>query len=352
MTRRRRLPGSLQGLALVLAVVVGADLALVGYAAARPGGDNLILPYSTTSVPAVARPGVDAYAASPEALGLVSSLSGPVSADESDPDQSLRHVLAELLVVARTDDVRRLRRRTIPVVESVLEGTSDGLVRHRESGRDVDRYPLPSGWVSAETQGLLLSVTSRLYRLTGDARWRREATRTFRTLLRFQGGRDGADRPFDPWLSLVDEYGWLWFERYPQGQRPSLTIASHATALIGIYDYTQIARGAHRDTAIRAFAQGSGTALQFSGLLVAERGPAWTSIWQISRSLRSHRQFTAQLRALAAMTGMAEFARTADVMTATGETYEALLRRSASRSVRLTSADAREKAARVLNGPS
>jgi hypothetical protein len=345
MSVGRRLPRSVQGLLLAVLVVLVVDAGVVGYASARSDQSDVLVPYGTTVVPTAFNPGIDAYAMSGEELGLPDlrsdeRVTGPV-------DAQLRHALAALVTADESGD-QSLVKRAGRVVRTILTASDVSLVRHQEKARDPDGYRLPTGWVSAETQGLLLSATSRLTEQTGDKRWQQAADRVFATLLRFQGGRDADDKPFEPWVSFVDQYGFLWFERFPQApERPSLTVTAHGTAVLGIYDYAQIASGEAFDTASVAFARGAGTMLHFSGHLVQERVPAWTSIWQTSRALQQHRALTAQFRSLAEITGMPEFGEAAEAMARAELSYENLLKEFGNQPY-LTPDQARDKADRLL----
>ena len=86
-------------------------------------------------------------------------------------------------------------------------------------------------WFSAMAQGLALSLAVRLYRDTGDAAYLADAD------LLFDSFRHVGRGP-SPWVTYVDEDGYLWLEEYPEETTPSEHTANGFNyAVFGLYDY-------------------------------------------------------------------------------------------------------------------
>lgn len=102
--------------------------------------------------------------------------------------------------------------------------------------RCAESPPMRAPWYSGMAQGQLLSLFVRLHEITGDAKWREAADRTF----------DALTLPPDtigPWGTWVDSDGYRWLEEYPQpteiGER---VMNGHIFATYGVYDYWRISR--------------------------------------------------------------------------------------------------------------
>jgi hypothetical protein len=95
----------------------------------------------------------------------------------------------------------------------------------------VERLEPP--WYSAHSQGQVLSLFVRLYRVTGDSTYLRAARATFMSF-RQLGPRDG------PWVSHVQD-GFLWLEEYP-ARPPTHVLNGHIHALLGIYEFERLTR--------------------------------------------------------------------------------------------------------------
>lgn len=307
-----------QFVAVLLAIAV-LDLSAVAYSVTASSDDAPPLPpFTASSSTALVNRGVDAYAPSPDAFGLTTTPGRPVIPDNGhvrsikngherlDPDSSLRYALAALVTYSTKNDERWLSRAR-RAVEDVLATQKDGLVPHTSSRLDVNGKPLPRGWVSAETQGLLLSVLSRLSNATQNPRWQAKADRVFDSLVRFRGGRDSEDREYDPWTSFVDKRGYLWFEKMPQGTTPTRSMTGHLFAVIGTYDYAEISTGQRRSAADDLFAAGATTGLMYLPRVWFPFHAAWTSPARTSRSRALHHVLEAQLGALTRMTGSPAF---------------------------------------------
>ncbi len=89
-------------------------------------------------------------------------------------------------------------------------------------------------WYSAMAQGQALSAFTRLFEVTGDARWRAAADAAFESL-KIKGPRIGK-----PWVVHLDASGYLWLEEYPFAPKPDRTFNGHLFAVLGLYDYWQM----------------------------------------------------------------------------------------------------------------
>ena len=86
-------------------------------------------------------------------------------------------------------------------------------------------------WYSAMAQGLLLSLSIRLYRDTKDVWYLDTAQSLFATFRHI--GRGSA-----PWVTLIDNSRYYWLEEYPEPQGQSDdTLNGFIFAVFGLYDY-------------------------------------------------------------------------------------------------------------------
>lgn len=313
-----RRPGGFTRLLSILLAILVLDLTAVAYSRAHQFDNPLPLPPFALSLPAHLNLKVDDYDAAPAAFGFTTTPGRPVLPDRGhvrivvntrkqlDPDASLRYALAALADYSTGEESKSLSRAMTAVGEVAATATA-GLVPHAIERRDRDGAVLPPNWVSAETQGLFLSALSRLYTATGDRVWRAQADRAFDTLLRFRGGRDDNDQPFAPWLSFVDDSGYLWFEDLPEGSTPSQTMTSHLFAVIGIYDYSQIAAPTRRKASVNLFAAGAASVQHFISLLREPGYPAYTSHLRVASSWERTHVLSAQLQTMGKITGVSEF---------------------------------------------
>ena len=316
MAALSRRPGSITRLIVVLLVVLLVDAGATAYSFVVHRNDPPPLPPFTSSPSGhPLRPGVDAYSANPHAFGFTTTPGRPQVVRDGhvrrivggrtllDPDGSLRYALAALALHSNEGGNTWLERARTAVREVIAQQDGAGIVHHGVPQVDATGNPLPKGWVSARTQGVLLSALSRLYAATGSTHWRTAADQVFDSLLRVRGSTDDEGHPYLPWLSFIDEGGFLWFEQYPQGATPSMTSTGHLFAVIGVYDYAAISEGIRRRTALDVFDASATTGQHYVPLLRYENAAAWTSHAQASRSWDLHQVLVAQFGALARMTG-------------------------------------------------
>ncbi len=322
---RRWLAAPVARLLVILTIIVLADVLVAAVVSARHKDALPTLPKfsaANTTTPSM-RSGIDVYGPTPRAYSLTTAVSYPYSVNDRggvvlvrdgverlDPDASLSFALASSARYTKTKnptDLQRSRR----AVTAVLKTRNDGLVGHKTPGESLTGQALPQDWVSGRTQGLLLSAVSRLYSITKAGHWRAEADNVFDSLLRTNGALDKKGRPYSPWISTVDDGGFLWFETYPQSPKPSFVMAGHLSAAIGIYDYTAISTGARRLAANTVFAAAVDTTRRYVPLLRSENAASWTSPDRVERSWMLHQVLVAQLSAVAGITGDATLRRAA-----------------------------------------
>jgi hypothetical protein len=323
-------PSVLTRFVSIIAAVVLVDVAAVAYSSAHQFDDPPPLPAFALSLPQQVKPGVDDYAESPESFGFTMTPGRPVLPDDGhvrvltdrgkvlDPDASLRYALAALADYSTEREGRSLAAAKTAIRE-VARTAQDGLLPHPLSRKDLKGEPVPKGWVSSETQGLYLSALSRLHLATGEEKWLSRADRIFDTLLRFRGGWGRDDKPYDPWLSFVDQGGYLWFEDLPQGSLLSQTMTSHFFAVLGVYDYSRIAESSRREAAVKVFLAGAATGYHYVSGLREPAYAAYTSIHKLARSWDRATVLSAQLVTLEKITGQTLFGDQAE--TFAGDIY-------------------------------
>jgi len=93
---------------------------------------------------------------------------------------------------------------------------------------------LEADWSCALGQAFLLGACVKLYRTTSDAKFLDYARRTYASLRRirsFEGQQE-------PWVTYIDDEGFLWFEEYPSDTDPQTRILNgHIYAIMGLYTY-------------------------------------------------------------------------------------------------------------------
>ena len=159
-----------------------------------------------------------------------------------------------------------------------------------------------SGWVNANSHGLVQSFLSRFYALTGSADRLKDARRMMAAY---------DQRPGDPrWFTLVTRTGYLWFEHWPHG-RSVHTLNAHINALFGLYDYWS-QTGSPK--AQRYFLGGVKTVRDQLHRFRRKGHLSKYSLSSKEGSLHYHHTHISQLRSLARMTGDDWFARQAKLL--------------------------------------
>ena len=310
LTRRR---GPLTTLMVVLVIVLALDLAGTAVSYVTHKGDPPHLPDLEHTAGAV-RGGVDPYELPAASYGFSTEATGNLEisddgrvrravGDEAlfDPDASLRYALAALDRDAE-EPGQGWDAKAATSVREVLEHSRDGFAVHEIPTQDAKGNPIPAGWVSGQTQGLLLSALVRLHATTGEPRWRRASNRVFDTFLPFRNVADeNGDKP-TTWVSMLDKGDYLWFEELPQSAEPSFYVTGHVAALFGLYDYWKTARGGRKVVAEQLISAGASTAAMAAS---SARLPYYAARSGLSgsedRDGGRHRVLAAQLKSLQEM---------------------------------------------------
>jgi len=93
---------------------------------------------------------------------------------------------------------------------------------------------LEAPWFSGIAQAYVLVAWIKLYRVTGETKFKGLAEKTYRSFqqIRSKEGQKG------PWVSFVDKAGYLWFEEYPCPKDPQPRVLNgHICAIMGLYCY-------------------------------------------------------------------------------------------------------------------
>lgn len=91
-------------------------------------------------------------------------------------------------------------------------------------------------WYSAMAQGMALSLFSRLNEITHEDLYLDVSEKIFNSFDLSFKSKKGA-----PWVTCVDEEGYLWLEEYPHSP-PAYTLNGMIFAIYGIYDYYRITK--------------------------------------------------------------------------------------------------------------
>lgn len=164
-------------------------------------------------------------------------------------------------------------------------------------------------WYSGMAQGQTLSLFVRLYKQTGDQRWKTDADHTWQSFLQPRV-------PGEPWATIVDG-GRLFFEEYAGNQPPLLVLNGHVFAAFGAYDYWHLTGDAQ---ALRFVDGAATTVLKIMPLVRQPGGISYycvqepychSSLWQNPNYHQIHEW---QLDTLARLTGDQRFSQWATLL--------------------------------------
>ncbi|MBA2531930.1 MAG: hypothetical protein H0V23_07470 [Nocardioidaceae bacterium] len=243
------------------------------------------------------------FTTTPEAPADVSS-SGQITYRDGAvfPALNATYALAALATYERTGEQRWLSRAETAVAQ-VLDTARNGLLPYAFPDKNLFDQELPVPYYSAEAQGLVLSALVRLHEVTNEMRWRKPADAIFKRLLRFRGyAADGLEPP-KIWFGLVDDSGFLWFEHYPQGAVPSLTVAVHLSTVLGIYDYWRMTQSPRARV---LFTGGVATLQAYLPIIRRPGQVSRLSIQSDDGNLRLHHMVQGQIEILARIVGETE----------------------------------------------
>lgn len=237
-----------------------------------------------------------------------------------DPDSSARYAIMALdrfkaegqgVWVARAENA----------LTDVLRHTKAGVLRHRQSYADR-AAGLPTSWVSAKTQGLVLSALSRAYEITGRRQWSLAANDVFGSFLRVRDDPAESGRNSAVWFSFIDDLNYVWFEQYPQLSKPSQMMSGHIFAMFGLWDFLAVAPRRLRVAAMQLLEGGIATVSHYVPVIRKPFLAARVSPVLEERSLSEHQLITAQLSILEQVTGRKQFGRYAEDFRADSELAE------------------------------
>lgn len=166
---------------------------------------------------------------------------GPDRLQHRHPVTLAQYGLATLAAYKRTG-VEEYLARSVANANALLELSEldDNQARwfaHRFPHRYYDvRMPVP--WWSGMAQGHALSLFCRLADHFSseegpDSEWSAYATQTFHSFTVWR-------RLGQPWVTTVNELGYMWFEEYAADVQPLQVVNGHVFALYGIYDYSAL----------------------------------------------------------------------------------------------------------------
>ena len=314
MLTRRAQP--LTVLAIILAAVLLVDLVTTASVFAKrrnapllpnfASADTARVNWNIDPYPSAANAGFTVKIAEPgrvNSAGKITYRGGAVA-----PSLNATYVMAALDEANRTGD-RRWLRRAETAMDQVLQTSHNGFLPHKFTDTDVFGHALPDPWYSSQAQGLLLSALARLYEVTGNQRWRKASDPVFAALPTFRGFLAGPKPAPEPWLSVVDAAGFLWFEQFTRGQAPVMVLVNQIQTSVGIYDYQRVLADnpTKTDQARRLFAGGVATVTHYAP---RTRNPGRISITSLAANQRdpaTHAMITRQLRTLSRITGNGSF---------------------------------------------
>jgi hypothetical protein len=183
-----------------------------------------------------------------------------------------------------------------------LDEISVEVRQRRWQPHEYDLIEQESGWVNANSHGLVQSFLSRFYALTGSAGRLKDARRMMAAY---------EQRPGDPrWFTLVSRNDYLWFEHWPHG-RSVHTLNAHINALFGLYDYWSQTGSPKAE---RYFLGGAKTVRDQLDRFRRKGRLSRYSLSSKAANLHYHHTHIRQLRSLARMTGDDWFARKAKLL--------------------------------------
>jgi hypothetical protein len=110
------------------------------------------------------------------------------------------------------------------------------------------------------------------------------------------------------WVTVADDDHYLWFEQYPQGRVPALTLNAHLFASFGVYDYWQLTDSKKARVLLQAaFA----TTDHYLPKFLKPGGVALVGLGSGRRRVDQQRIVAAQLDTLGRITGRGDLARAA-----------------------------------------
>ena len=151
-------------------------------------------------------------------------------------------------------------------------------------------------WYSGIAQGAAVGFFARMWQATGDPAYRDAADHTFESFLVPSQTRH-------PWISLVDNLGYLHAEEYPNS-RWLFVFNGHMEAAMGLFEYYQVT---HDVRALSVYRGTLNSVLAYGDRL---RNPGWASAYSLGARapyVGYHRFVGMQLLQLYSMSGDVRF---------------------------------------------
>lgn len=289
-----------------------------------------------TSGVTTSRPGVRPYALTPETVTALDDAAYPVDVDGvlqvawEGYDEPVYHPVSmtwyalKMLESYRVTGTQEYLHRAESNARALLDGADRGADGEYWFGYpfpyDVHQDPamgLGTPWYSGMAQGMVLSLVSRLYGVTGDPAWRDAADAILATY--DARPRQVATAPGDaPWFAYVDADGNLWLEEYPGTAQASHVVNGHIYSSWGLADYLDEIDPAD-ERAARSF---DGAVTTIRDHFDEYRVPGGISYYCVAQYCHDtawqpenyHRGVVAQLRMLRDLTGDPAIAAQAEVL--------------------------------------
>jgi hypothetical protein len=167
-------------------------------------------------------------------------------------------------------------------------------------------------WYSGLSQGKALSLFSRLAKVTGEARWREAADRTFASFLLPPDRTGGGAKP---WVVAVDSRRQVWLVQHPRGTtlaESDVIFNGHLSGIFGLWEYQRLTS----DPAALALYDGAITTMRHH--LDDLRVPRWRSAYCLTHRAEAsngyHQLHVDQFTQLWLMTRETRFIRFAETL--------------------------------------
>jgi len=163
-------------------------------------------------------------------------------------------------------------------------------------------------WHSAMAQGLVLSLSSRLYEETKDLKYLKESQKVFAALDQIFKVKDlKKDSQF---VTFIDDKNYLWLEEYAGDVAPMKVINGHIFAIFGLADYWKVSASSEAADLIDG---GATTIDHYFNSFRNPGGVAWYGLRVQNNpnalSKKYHRIVTDQLKVLASITNDPRFSK-------------------------------------------
>jgi hypothetical protein len=162
-------------------------------------------------------------------------------------------------------------------------------------------------------QGLVLSLSSRLYEETKDLKYLKESQKVFAALDQIFKVKDlTKDSQF---VTFIDDKNYLWLEEYAGDVAPMKVINGHIFAIFGLADYWKVSASSEAADLIDG---GATTIDHYFNSFRNPGGVAWYGLRIQNNpnalSKKYHRIVTDQLKVLASITNDPRFSKESELL--------------------------------------